>query len=260
MAAGGWSSVDEESQPGRLVTSLDRVRDDPFFAEAKAALLDLLAPEPGQRVVDVGCGTGDDAFTLAGRGCLTLGVELSRTMLTEARRRHPDLWLVAGEAGRLPLPASSVDALRADRVLQHLQHADATLVEWRRVLRPGGRLLTWDPDLTTARIDGVDDAAAAAVVAWRAATRPGRATVATLDDSLRSAGFGEVRIDERMLDLTDLERADGIMGLADWGLLAGDAGGLPAALAQEWSNSVHVAWRAGRLRYRCRYVMAFATG
>ena len=53
--------------PGRLLTGLDALRAEPFFAESKARMAALLAATASTRVLDVGCGTGDDAIALAAR-------------------------------------------------------------------------------------------------------------------------------------------------------------------------------------------------
>ena len=255
MPASEWSAVDAAPDPRRLLSGLDTLRSEPFFAGCKARMTELLAAMPANRVLDVGCGTGEDAIALAEPA---IGIERSVVMCREARSRHPDLALVAGDAAALPIRAAHVDALRADRVLQHLPDAPAALREWRRVLRRNGLLVTFDPDLTTARVDGVDQRVAGVVLNWRRRTRPGAATVHDLAAGLGSAGFVDVRVDECTLYLDDLDRADGIMGIATWGRAAGDAGLLSGDDARDWSESVRGAARAGTLRYRCTYILAAA--
>jgi SAM-dependent methyltransferase len=251
-----WSAVDNASDPQELLSGLDALRAEPFFAESKARMAALIDRAHATRVLDVGCGTGEDAIALA---TAAIGVERSIVMCTEARARHPQLALAAADATALPIRDASADALRADRVLQHLPGAPAALREWRRVLRRGAQAISFDPDLTTTSIEGVDDRSAAIIRDWRVTTRPGAATVHDLSDAFAAAGFTNVRVDARTLELTDLHRAQGIMGLATWGHAAGEAGALTADLARRWSDDVHEAWRAGTLRYRCTYLLASAT-
>jgi SAM-dependent methyltransferase len=250
-----WSAVDAAADPQRLLSGLDALRSEPFFAESKQRMGTLVAGMHAARVLDVGCGTGEDA---AGLNPPAVGIERSVVMCREARARHADLELVVADATAIPIRDAHVDAVRADRVLQHLPDVPAALREWRRVLQPGGRLITFDPDLATASVDGVDERAASAVLAWRVTTRPGAATLRTLQPALEASGFVEIHVEPRVLELTDLARADGIMGLATWGQAAADAGVLSPGDAQRWNDDVNTSARAGRLRYRCSYLLASA--
>jgi ubiquinone/menaquinone biosynthesis C-methylase UbiE len=251
-----WSAVDDAADPRRLLSGLDALRFEPFFAESKLRMAALVAGTHATRVIDVGCGTGEDA---AGLDPPAVGIERSVVMCTEARGRNADLELVVADAAAIPIRDAHVDVVRADRVLQHLHDVRAALREWRRVLQPGGRLITFDPDLATASVDGVDERAASAVLAWRVTTRPGAATLRELQPALAASGFVETRVEPRVLELTDLARADGMMGLATWGRAAADAGVLSTGDAERWSDDVNGSARAGTLRYRCSYLLASAT-
>ena len=120
MPPSDWSVVDAASDPRRLVTGLDALRAEPFFAQSKARLAALLEPARPARILDIGCGTGEDAIALPGTA---IGIERSTVMCGEARVRHRNLALIAGDALALPISEDSVDAVRADRVLQHLPDA-----------------------------------------------------------------------------------------------------------------------------------------
>ncbi|MBM3140136.1 MAG: ubiquinone/menaquinone biosynthesis methyltransferase [Chloroflexi bacterium] len=105
---------------------------------------------PGDRVVDVGCGTGDLAFACLDAGAdAVIGVDFARPMLSlaqaKAARRTAragagrSAWLLA-DGTRLPLPDASVDAWCSAFVVRNIPDLDAALAEARRVLRPQGRL------------------------------------------------------------------------------------------------------------------------
>jgi SAM-dependent methyltransferase len=251
-----WSAVDAAADPRRLLSGLDALRSEPFFAERKQRMAALVASTHAARVLDIGCGTGEDAAALAPPG---IGLESSLVMCNEARARHADLALVAADATAIPVRDGHIDAVCVDRVVQHLSDAPAALREWNRVLRRGGRLITFDPDLTTASVEGVDERAAATVCAWRVTTRPGAAAVHALHRTLEASGFVDVHVEPTVLELTDLDRADGIMGLASWGSSAADAGVLSPLDAQRWNDDVLSSSSAGTLRYRCVYLLASAT-
>ena len=242
-----WAAVDDATDAQRLIAGLDRLRDEPFFAHAKACVAAKLPRGDGVRVLDVGCGTGEDAQAATAADGFVVAIDRSIRMATEALRRHSTMRILAADGRRLPLPSASVDAVRADRVLQHLADAPAALAEWRRVLRPGGIVVTFDPDLPTATVEGVDQALARMVLDRRAATRAGAATVHSLDDALLAAGFGDVSVERHTIELTSLDQADGIFGLAGWGASVGQG--------ERWNDSVRSANGEGSLHYRCDYVL-----
>ena len=240
-----WGVVDSADDAGRFVLGLDRVNADPFFRRLKARIAELAV---GERAVDVGCGTGAHA---AMRGAV--GMDASWAMVAAGRSRDAATPLVQADAYALPVRDGGVDVLTADRVLQHLDDVGAALGEWRRALGPGGRIVTCDPDLTTAAIEGVDPGDAAAVLDWRTRTRPGASAVADMAGTLTDAGFSDAVVEPSVLELTDLDRADSAMGLADWGGLAlGEPGG------RAWRTTVQRAAADGTLRYTCTYVIATA--
>jgi demethylmenaquinone methyltransferase/2-methoxy-6-polyprenyl-1,4-benzoquinol methylase len=117
----------------------------------RAVGLQRLDVQPGERVLEVGCGTGADLPRLAqavGPQGLALGLDLSSGMLAVARRRleraSPDGSgrLLCGDAAYLPLGASSLDALWMSFTLELFDTPEIPrlLAECRRVLKPGGRL------------------------------------------------------------------------------------------------------------------------
>lgn len=113
----------------------------------RRAMVDALAPSPGQRVLDVATGTGMVALALARRGCEVVGLDQSEAMLGRAReklRREPALdaqvTFIAGEAERLPFPDASFDALTFTYLLRYVDDRLATTRELARVVKPGGRI------------------------------------------------------------------------------------------------------------------------
>lgn len=113
----------------------------------RRALLDAVDPGPGQRVLDVACGTGLVTMGLARRDCAVTGLDQSEAMLDGARAklaRHPELsgqvTLVSGQAERLPFADASFDALTFTYLLRYVDDRAATMRELARVVRPGGRI------------------------------------------------------------------------------------------------------------------------
>jgi ubiquinone/menaquinone biosynthesis C-methylase UbiE len=109
--------------------------------------LKRLRPRPGDRVLDVGCGTGAFLATLiSGHDDLEIaGVDLSDRMLTVARGKlgsEPDLR--HGDAEDLPHDDSVFDIVTSVSMFHYLRHPPVALREARRVLRPGGRIVITD--------------------------------------------------------------------------------------------------------------------
>lgn len=114
----------------------------------RRALVNAVAPAPGDRVLDVATGTGMVAAELlAHSDCSVVGLDQSSEMLAAARARfagQPKLdgrvELIAGQAEELPFEDRSFDALTFTYLLRYVEDPQATMRELARVVRPGGRV------------------------------------------------------------------------------------------------------------------------
>ena len=113
----------------------------------KRRLVQMSRPEPGQRALDLCCGTGDIAFALVRRGMRVTALDFNSAMLNVASRRaaeHGQLQLVQGDAQRLPLTNSAFDIVTVGYGLRNLASWEAGIDEMVRVAKPGARLLVLD--------------------------------------------------------------------------------------------------------------------
>jgi demethylmenaquinone methyltransferase/2-methoxy-6-polyprenyl-1,4-benzoquinol methylase len=104
----------------------------------RRALVEAVDPQPGQRVLDVACGTGLVSLALIRRGATVLGLDQSEHMLSRARARGVEC--VHGEAENLPFGDGEFDALTFTYLLRYVDDPPATMRELARVVRPGGRI------------------------------------------------------------------------------------------------------------------------
>jgi demethylmenaquinone methyltransferase/2-methoxy-6-polyprenyl-1,4-benzoquinol methylase len=127
----------------------------------KRRAVDLAAPLPGARALDLACGTGDIAFGLSDRGASVVGLDVTHRMLALARLRrfagsagqartehpaprtaHPDF--VQGDMMALPFAGGEFDIVTTGYGLRNVPDLRSSLREIHRVLRPGGILVSLD--------------------------------------------------------------------------------------------------------------------
>jgi demethylmenaquinone methyltransferase/2-methoxy-6-polyprenyl-1,4-benzoquinol methylase len=94
----------------------------------------------GDDVLDACCGTGDLAIAATRRGGKVTGLDFSQRMLERARRKAPELEWIEGDVLTMPFADGSFDAVTVGFGVRNVDDLAAALVEFRRVLRPGGRL------------------------------------------------------------------------------------------------------------------------
>ena len=94
-----------------------------------------------ESVLDVACGTGDMAISLAERGCTVTGVDLSEEMLAIAKRKVENGKWKVGNAEALPFADGEFDAVTCAFGVRNFVHLEQGLSEMLRVLKPGGKMV-----------------------------------------------------------------------------------------------------------------------
>ncbi len=175
-----WRNPDALPADGlhSLAQFINSRADIPDQAQAHVALVEALSPQPGERLLDFGCGTGVIARRLAplvGDPGAVVGVDISTGMLDFARTcGGPDhLRYEQYNGATLPFPDDSFDGGAMARTLLHVEDPHATLVELGRVVRPGGRLAILECDWGTMAVDQSDRALTRRILDWRTDTVDG---------------------------------------------------------------------------------------
>jgi ubiquinone/menaquinone biosynthesis C-methylase UbiE len=109
----------------------------------------MVPDAPLGSLLDVGCGTGQSRQLYAERADAYVGIDLSHEALARALRKVPSARWTQTDATRLPFRDGEFDTVAFSSVLHHIPQPglDAALAEARRVLRPGGVVLAFDPNL-----------------------------------------------------------------------------------------------------------------
>jgi trans-aconitate 2-methyltransferase len=105
-----------------------------------ASLIELLDPQTGERILDLGCGTGQLTAQIAHSGAVVVGLDYSPAMLDEARKNYPQLKFVLGEASTFRLP-EPFDAVFSNAALHWVKNAEDAVESIAHALRPGGRFV-----------------------------------------------------------------------------------------------------------------------
>jgi phosphatidylethanolamine/phosphatidyl-N-methylethanolamine N-methyltransferase len=166
----------------------------PLLRPGRERALALLDPRPGERILEVGVGTGNDLVDYP-RSCRVTAIDLSMPMLERARRKAadpaaPSVTLAQMDAANLAFPAASFDAVYAPHVLNVVPNPIEMGRELLRVCRPNGRVVFLNhfdgiPDTTNLTNAIAGRLAAAFSVNWRL----------NIDEFLRELGVRATQVE-----------------------------------------------------------------
>lgn len=108
--------------------------------EQGKSLIPLLKPQPGESILDIGCGTGHPTKAIAEAGAHVIGIDNSASMIETARTAYPELEFLAADARNFSFP-TSFDAVFSNATLHWIPEAEEIVRNIATALKPGGRFV-----------------------------------------------------------------------------------------------------------------------
>jgi ubiquinone/menaquinone biosynthesis C-methylase UbiE len=246
-----FEDVDRAAEPADFVRILDTTAR--HWREARQRIDAALAARAGDRVLDVGCGTGEQVRALAARVGPTgraVGLDPSETMLAEARARGRGARAPAeyrpGDVYALPFPDDAFDACLAEKLFTHLADPERALAELYRVTRAGGRVVVASSDMETLVVDAPDRALTRRILNHFSDSLVNGRVGRQLPRLFREAGFADIAVWPVTEVVTDLAQAAGAFDFPALAERARAADRVSAEEAARWSEHLWAAGRDGR--------------
>ena len=202
-----FSTVDASESSAGFLDELDRRDRAPFAVALRKRLCDLLQATPGQKVADVGCGTGKVVAELSESGVQAIGVDISEQAISRARRRFPTADFRIASAETLPFADGELRGYVARLLFQHLKDPAPSLAEAWRVLGPNGRLVVVDVENDLWAIDCDDPSLLRRMLPAFADTVANPWICRRFRSLLVEAGFSEVAVEMHSVVGTTLAEA-----------------------------------------------------
>ncbi|MBF2026778.1 MAG: class I SAM-dependent methyltransferase [Oscillatoriales cyanobacterium C42_A2020_001] len=219
----------------RLLESLD------FFQTYKQKTFDLLQLVEGETVLEVGCGTGEDAIALAkrvGKTGRVVAIDHSQVMLDQAIASTKELQLliefIRAEAQQLPFADKTFDAARVDRTLQHISEPERVVAEMTRVVRSGGRIVAMEPDWETFIVDSEKHAVTRKLLNFWCDSFPTGWVGRDLPKYFHHEGLTHIQTSPETLVIQQFDLADQVFDLVQTAHRAGEIGVVSQQEANEW--------------------------
>ncbi|MGE0725299.1 MAG: methyltransferase domain-containing protein [Alphaproteobacteria bacterium] len=250
-----WTQLDAAGAAA-AIAKLEALGQSAGGTAARARCLALLDLAPGQSVLDVGAGTGLASIEIARRvapGGAVVGLEPSAPLRAFARAAAdrsgvgPAIEWREGRADALPFPDGRFDRAFCHWVLLHVEAAEATLREMRRVTRRGGRVMCVEVDWETVTVHPAERDLARRILHYSCDRHIEGWSGRRLPALLRACGLDDVSVEPIVLFDDGGEDQAWLRFLHQRGDMAAAAGAISRAEAAGWRERLDAAAVAGRL-------------
>jgi ubiquinone/menaquinone biosynthesis C-methylase UbiE len=250
--ATGFADVDGAENADSYSACLSLLDSLPYFQEYKRRSYELLELGAGERVLDAGCGLGDDVYRMAEwvkpHG-LVVGLDSSAKLIEKARSAQRDCALSVefhvGDLRRLPFEEGSFTRCRIDRVLQHLREPQVTISELVRVLQPGGLLLAYDNDWGTFSVTSQNKQVTRILESAWADSFTNGWIGRELRRYLLEAGLSNITVHPSVSLIADFETADNVYNLRQTVRRAVVAGQISESQGLAWLTDLQARTQTG---------------
>jgi len=249
----GFSNIDQSADPNSYIRTLDAASSLQQVQAVKRLTFQMLELHPGDHVLDVGCGTGEDAEALAeivGMTGKVVGLDNSATMITEAQKRAANSNLPVefriGDVLHLEFPSNTFNGCRANRVLTHLTEPRQALTEMVRVTRPQARIVCFDRDWESLMIDANDQQLTRKIANFICDNSPNGWIGRQLPSLFLECGLTEIKVAPDTLYLTDFAFTEQAMALRETATRSVEQGVISQDEIAGWLQEQEQRGRTGR--------------
>jgi|SRR6266404_1904243 len=227
---------------------LDNFRGLEWAHAYKMRSFEYLDVEPGDSILEVGCGAGDDSLALAqmvGTNGRVVGIDAGEDMISEARKRAENSNLpvefFVQDACNLDFPDNTFDGCRADQVFQHVGDPRKGVSEVIRVARPGARIVICDPDWETLVIDSANKGVTRKIVNYRCDVFRSGWIGRQLAGLFKSLGLADVFVSADVFVITNFSLANKLWRLRETAERASEKGAVSVQDASDWISQLEEA-------------------
>lgn len=235
-----------------FIAFLDGARRIPSVQEQKHIIFELLHLRSGEKVLDIGCGTGDDVRDMAqlvGAAGWCVGIDQNAAMIEVARTRsegkHLPVEFYQGSIYTLNFADNTFDVTRAERVFEHLHEPERALQEMIRVTRPGGRILIASPDMDTNIIDHPNRPVTRKIQHFESDRRPNGSAGHRLYGQFQDAGLSDLKVRAVVHMTTSYPDMLSFLDIRERVEAARDGGAISASECNIWLTQLKQAGQAG---------------